>query len=252
MDKYLIPNLLKAILMLKLLAANEQGLSAVQIEQRLNIPRTTAFRILKTLLQAGMIEKKESFFFPGPSLMEVGLMALQKSQVRGLAVPFLQKLTEQTGMTAHLAIPSGWHSLILEVCDSADPIRVASRPGTLADLHCSATGKIFLAFCYADRLEEFCRDVQPAQRTAHTVTTLDGLRTLSAQVRKQGYAVDEQEYHLNVRCLAAPVKDMRRQVVAALGVTAPDNVFTHERIEAVCQAVVEAASTLSLKNGYSM
>ena len=250
MNKYSIPNLGKAIQVMKLLASAEQGVSAVHIEQQLDIPRTTAFRILKTLTQYTMAEKKGTLFYAGTGLLEVGLMALHKSQLRELAVPILQGLTGQTGLTSHLAVPSGWHSLILEVCDCAEPIRVASRPGTLADLHCSATGKLFLAFCYADCLDVFCRDVHLRQRTENTKTTLADLQQAVLDIQRCGYAVDEQEYHLQVRCMAAPVRDMRRQVVAAIGVTAPVSVFTDERFEQVTAIVKQAAASLSSKIGY--
>jgi len=251
MNKYSIPNLGKAISVLKLLASAGQGVSAVHIEETLNIPRTTAFRILKTLTQQGMVEKKGTQFYAGPGLLEIGLMALQKSQLRELAVPVLQALTSQTGLTSHLAVPSGWHTLILEVCDSSGPIRVASRPGTLADLHCSATGKLFLASLYADRLDEFCRVVCPQRRTDNTKTTVEELRMLVQEVQEAGYAVDEQEYHPNVRCFAAPVRDLRREVVAAVGVTGPTSLFTRERFEEICTAVVSSAAKLSAKIGHT-
>ncbi|HDS84119.1 MAG TPA: IclR family transcriptional regulator [Phycisphaerales bacterium] len=251
MNKYAVPNLRKAILVLKMLASAEQGISAVQIEQHLGIPRTTAFRILKTLTLDGMIDKKGSLFYAGAGLLEVGLMALRKSQLRESAVPILQGLTGQTGLTSHLAVPGGWHSLILEVCDSTEPIRVASRPGTLADLHCSATGKLFLAFCYTDRLEAFCREVRPQRRTEHTKITFEDLQRMVSDVRQCGYAVDEQEYHPHVRCMAAPVRDIRGQVVAAVGVTAPTSVFTKERMDEIVAAVAHAAAALSSKIGHS-
>jgi DNA-binding IclR family transcriptional regulator len=251
MNKYSIPNLGKAILVLKLLASAGQGVSAVQIEESLKIPRTTAFRILKTLSQGGMVEKKGTQFFAGTGLLEIGLMALQKSQLREMAVPILQALTAQTGLTSHLAVPSGWHSLILEVCDSTGPIRVASRPGTLADLHCSATGKIFLAALYRDRIDEYCQTAQPQKRTPNTQTTPDELHRVIDAVQSHGYAMDEQEYHPDVRCLAVPVRDMRKQVAAAVGVTGPVSIFTLERVEQVGTAVMIAAAKLSAKIGHT-
>lgn len=252
MNNYSIPNLGKAICVLKLLASAGQGISAVQIEQALEIPRTTAFRILKTLIQEGIVDKKGTLFYAGPGLLEIGLMALQKFQLRELAVPVLQELTAQTGLTSHLAVPSGWHSLLLEVCDSAGPIRVASRPGTLAELNCSATGKLFLTFFYAERLDEYCRIVRPERRTGNTKTTPQELRAMVQEVQSCGYAVDEQEYHLDVRCLAAPVRDMRKQVIAAVGVTGPITIFTEERFEEILNAVQNATALLSAKIGHTV
>ncbi len=250
MNKYIVPNLGKAVQMLKLISAAEGGLSAVEIEQQLSTPRTTAFRILKTLTHEGMVEKRGSQFFAGAGLFEIGLHALSNSKLREQSVPILQELTRQTGQTSHLAIPSGWHSLILEVCDSPNPVQVASRSGTLADLHCSATGKIFLSFLHRDRLAEYLDHFPLAARTANTLTKSEQLTEMIRQVCDCGYARDEEEYHPGVRCLAMPVFNMRSQVVAAIGVTGPTSSFTPDKIESVCLSVRQAASELSRALGY--
>jgi DNA-binding IclR family transcriptional regulator len=221
MEQYLTPNLVKALEVLRLLAKNEQGLSSSALEKHLSIPRTTAFRILKTLCHTDMAQKKGNLYFAGPVLFEIGLLAISKLNLRERAVPVLQELTRQTSQTSHLAIPSGWHSLILEVCDSPHPIRVASRSGTLADLHCSATGKIFLSYLYAERIDEFCSVVHPARRTLNTMITPEELKSMVEQVRRDGYSRDDEEYHQGVRCMAAPVFDMQGELQAAIGITGP-------------------------------
>lgn len=250
MNKYIIPNLSKAVQILKVLSASPAGLSAVQVEQRVDIPRTTTFRILKTLIQEQMVEKKGMQFYAGTGLYEIGLQALSKLQLREKAVPILQELTHKTGQTSHLAVPSGWHSLILEVCDSPNPVQVASRPGTLADLHCSATGKIFLSCLYQNRLEEFIATFQPKPRTEYTRIQLPDLEDITEKVRQDGYARDEQEYHEGVRCLAAPVYDMRHQVIAAIGVTGPVTSFTDDHFAAILESVLQATKELSNAMGH--
>jgi DNA-binding IclR family transcriptional regulator len=252
MNKYMVPNLGKAVQTLKLLSAAGSGLSAVQIEKELSIPRTTAFRILKTLTYEGMVEKKGPQFFASAGLFEMGLQALSKSNLRELAVPLLQELTRQTGQTSHLAIPSGWYSLILEVCDSPHPVQVASRPGTLADLHCSATGKIFLSSLYRDRLKDYCEAVKPAKRTGNTKTSYEELTVMAENVRLAGYAQDEEEYHPGVRCLAAPIFDMRAEVVASMGVTGPVTSYTEDKFKLVKECVLNACISLSKSLGYAM
>ncbi len=250
MNNYAVPNLVKACELLKILADRPNGISAAEVEDLVQIPRTTAFRILKTLCSQGMVEKRKTNFFAGPGLFEIGLHALSKSDLRQLAVPLLQELTRKTGQTSHLAIPSGWHSLILEVCDSPDPVQVASRPGTLADLHCSATGKIFLSYLYKDHLNEYSESFQPKKRTDNTMTSYAELCSMIEQVRQTGFALDEEEYHPGVRCLAAGVRDMRNEIVAAMGVTGPVASFTKDKIEFVKECVLKASNTLSKSLGY--
>lgn len=249
--KYTIPNLGKAMKMLKVLTSAENGITAVELEKVLAIPRTTAFRILKTLAFEGMIEKKGTRFYAGPGLMEIGVAALRRSQLREMAVPILHDLTRESQLTSHLAIPSGWHSLLIEVCDSPDPVRVASRPGTLADLHCSATGKLFLAYLWLDELDEFFETIRPQRRTSNTLVSPEQMRKEICKIRRLGYAVDEREYHPTVRCLAAPVRSYVGQVVAAIGVTGPSAIFTAMRIEEIAGYVCAAANKLSANIGHA-
>jgi DNA-binding IclR family transcriptional regulator len=249
MEQYLTPNLVKALEVLKLLAENEQGLSSSDIEKRVSIARTTTFRILKSLCHKEMAQKRGGLYYAGSMLYEVGLQALSRLPLRQRAVPVLQELTRQAGHTSHLAVPSGWHSLILEVCDRPTPIRVASRSGTLAQLHCSATGKIFLSYLYRDRLEEFCTQAVPQARTPKTVIDIDSLRTITEKVKKQGFAVDDEEYHSCVRCLAAPVFDMQQQVIAAVGITGPATEILIETIPSLSKIVLAAAGELSRSLG---
>lgn len=242
---YIVPNLSKAVQMLRILASADGGLSAAEIETRLGVPRTTAFRILKTLRHEGMVEKQGTAFLASAGLFEIGLNALSRSPIRERAVPLLQELTKVTGQTSHLAVPSGRHSLILEVCDSSGPVRVASRPGTLAELNCSATGKIFLSYLYENRLPEYLAPGKPEKRTPHTLAELKDLEAMTARVRAEGFAVDEEEYHLGVRCLAAPVFNMHGEVIAAIGVTGPTATLTRDQIGLVREHVCKAAQKLS-------
>jgi len=121
MEQYTIPNLVKAIDVLRLLSEHPQGLDAAAIVKQTSVPRTTAFRILRTLLSVGWVRKDEDRYYTGPGLVEIGLNAINKLEVRQLAVPILEELTAETEFSSHLAIPSGAQSMLVEVCDSPIP-----------------------------------------------------------------------------------------------------------------------------------
>ena len=247
-EKYLIPNLAKACSLLRLLARSDQGLTAQTIAKELQIPRTTAFRILRTLAHQGLVEKDAALYQPGPALLEIGSNVLSHNRIRERSALILQALTRETGETSHLAIPSANLALILEVCDSPNPVRVASRAGTLVDLHCSATGKCLLAYTYGDRLADVLPSLPLTARTKNTITDPGALIEMADQVRRQGYALDNEEYHEGVRCLAAPVW-RGQQVIAAIGVTAAVSNFPTRRINAIAQLVQGAATDLTKSLG---
>ncbi len=250
MNNYVIPNLVKACEIMKLLADRPEGILATEVESLAEIPRTTAFRILKTLCSKGMAQKRGTLFFAGSGLIEIGLKSLRSLEIRSLSIPFLSELAAKTHFTAHLAIPSGWQSLILEVHDSPHPVRVASRSGTAVPLHCSSTGKVFLAYRHGHELAEYFSVTSPQKRTGKTIVTLPAMQKEIEKIKKDGFAIDDHEYNEGVWCLAAPVRDSSGQVVAAIGVTGPTTQADGRKKADICTHVKKAAKELSAKLGY--
>lgn len=249
MANYIIPNLQKACQTLELLAKRHDGLTLAQVSRELQIPRTSALRILSTLSEEGLVRKNNSVFTLGPKLIHMGLRALERLDIRSMAVPVLRDLVERTGETTHLAILSDNRSLILEVCDSPNPIRVASRAGTLALLHCSATGKVLMSYALGDRFEEILGAEPLEQRTSKTMTQLTALRQEAEEIRRRGYALDNEEYFEGVRCLAVPVRNWQGEVVAAIGITASTVRFPMKRVPEIAAHVQGAAKELSRSLG---
>lgn len=250
MNNYKIPNLVKACEILMIMSARPEGISSTELEAMLEIPRSTAFRILKTLCSEGMAEKRGKLIFSGPSLIKLGLNSLRSLEIRSLSVPFLNKLAIKTDFTAHLAIPSGWQSLILEVRDSSHPVRVASRPGTTVPLYCSSTGKVFLAYRYENDLDEYFSNTKFEKYTNATIVTLSEMKKQIEIIKKCGYAVDKQEFHEDVWCLASPVRDNKGQVIASIGVTGPFAQACCQDEYNIGKCVKEAARGLSVIMGY--
>jgi len=250
-ERYVIPNLRNACRILKLLGSTSDGFKAADIARRLDIPVTTTLRIMTTLHLEGLVRKNGAQFELGPILIQLGNASLAGTEIRTVALPVLEKLTEQIAETSHLAIPCDDRSLIVAVQDSPHPLRAASRPGFLAELYCSSTGKTFLAFLHRDRLAELFANMHPEKRTPHTHVTLGALRKECELARKRGYSLDDEEFNLGVRCLAVPVYGSDDTCVAAIGFTAATVRFTKERIPEMAAAVKAAAAELSRLLGYT-
>ena len=250
-ERYVIPNLRNACRILKLLSDSPDHLKAAEIARALGIPVTTTLRIMTTLHLEGFVRKRGNQYELGPVLIRLGTAALSDTEIRALALPVLEKLTARTDETSHLAVPCDGRSLIVAVEDSPHPLRAASRPGFLADLHCSSTGKTFLAFLYKDRMQELYGNATPSKRTPKTKTTLASLNDEVEATLKRGYSLDDEEFNRGVRCLAAPVFDADGTVAAAVGITASTVRFTEERIPEMAAAVKDAATELSTLLGHS-
>jgi DNA-binding IclR family transcriptional regulator len=251
-ERYVIPNLRNACRILKLLGETPDGHKAADIGRLLKIPVTTTLRIMATLHLEGFVRKNGTHFELGPVLIQLGNASLAGTEIRTAALPVLEKLTEKTDETSHLAIPCDDRSLIVAVQDSPHPLRAASRPGFLAELHCSSTGKTLLAFLHFDRLSEFygAGKKTPTARTPHTLTTLSAIKREAELTRKRGFSLDDEEFAPGIRCLAAPVFNSDGTLAAAIGITAATIRFTKDRIPEMAAAVKSAASELSRHLGY--
>lgn len=250
LERYVIPNLRNACRTLKLLATAPNGLKAAEIARDLNIPVTTTLRIMATLQLEGYVRKVESRFVLGPVLIHLGNASLSGIEIRALALPVLQRLTADSVETSHLAIPCDDRALIVAVQDGPHPLRVASRPGYLADLHCSSTGKVFLAYLHRLRLGELFGRKSPRRRTPQTQQTLEAISREAELTHRRGYSLDNEEYHPGVRCVAAPVFSSDGTVVAAVGVTAAVVRLPKERISEVATRVRQAAAELGQQLGF--
>lgn len=249
MEKYLIPNLRNACQLLKAIAQGENKRVA-DLARVLDIPATSALRIVRTLELEGFVRKDRGDLRLGPSLIYLGTAALGDIEIRREAMPVLQTLASATDETAHVAVPCDGRSLIVAVCDSPHPLRAASRPGAITDLHCSSTGKVFLAFLHYEELDEVISRRPLAKRTANTITSIGVLRKEIEAIRQRGYSIDNEEIHTGVRCLAAPVTGADGKVAAAIGITAAAARFSPKRNQAIAEHVLAAAADLSQRLGH--
>jgi len=249
-QRYVIPNLRNACQILKLLGRHPHGLKAAEIARMVKVPVTSTLRIMATMHLEGLVRKDNGRYELGPVLIPLGNATLAGTEIRELALPILERLTADTDETSHLAIPCDDRALILAVQDSMHPLRAASRPGFLADLNCSSTGKIFLSYMHADRLPEVIEEQELIARTPRTLTTFAALRDEAVLTRERGYSLDDEEYHRGVRCLAVPVFGSDNNVVAAVGITASTVRFTPDRIPEIATRVQAAADELAQLIGY--
>ena len=249
MSDYHIPNIANTCHIFQLLTKSKKVLNSSEIAKELNLPRTSVYRILKTLESENMVRNVGKGYVMGHRLINLGLQVVSKVPERQICVPVLQKLTKKIQESTHFAILSGRNMLLIEVCDSPDALQVASRPGTLADVHCSATGKCLLAFAPESASETLMDSLEYRQRTDKTHTSKESLKKELPSIKKKGYAIDDVEYTDKIRCLAAPVFNNSGQIVGAIGTTAATSRFPKSKIPEISKQVIKAANELSEKLG---
>lgn len=243
--EYQIPALSRACRLLQLVAEHQGEWSASELARALKVPRTTCFRMLRTLVEAKFIEVDGSSYRLGPGLVRLGLSTLEGMPMRRLSVGILRELSRVFGETVHLAILSDDRSLLLEVADGPGGTRVASRPGTMVRLHASSTGKILLAAMDEAKREALLARLDFPTFTPATITSAEALRADLRTVKARGYALDDGEYSVGVRCVAVPVCDAKGAVVASIGMTGSPDRMSLDDVPAVAARMRKAAADLT-------
>ncbi len=242
--RYQIPTLSKACRLMQVIVESEQGLSASELARRVGMARSTAFRVMRTLAHEGMVHQQGQRFLPGPGMMQIGLKSLSGTGFREQAVPVLRQLAGDTSHTAHLVVRCRDQGLILEVCDSPSVLRVASRPGSLVHIHASAAGKVLLADMPAAEAQALLERAGYERMTERTITDWQAMAAELQKTSRRGYGLDDREYHDDVRCVAAPVRDQQGAALAAVGITGPASALKAASLAGVAETVKAAASQL--------
>ncbi|NPV85792.1 MAG: IclR family transcriptional regulator [Anaerolineae bacterium] len=241
-----IQSLARGLQILERIAESPQGVSITELAEVFGIDKGSVSRLLQTLAKYGFAEKVASTrrYVLGAQVVRLSRVMLARMPLRETARPFLTRLVEQTGECAHLAILAQGQALYIDQQESPFSLRVTTGVGTMAPLFCTALGKVLLAFCYLPLPE-----LKPY--TARTITDPLMLERHLEIVRAQGYAIDDEEYNVGVRCIAVPVYDDRASCVAAIGISGPTSRLTLEKIPETAQAVVATGKELSALLGFS-
>jgi IclR family KDG regulon transcriptional repressor len=236
-----IQSLARGLKILDLLAQAENGVGITELAEVLGVDKSSASRLAQTLAAYGFAEQDTDTrrYFVGPQIVRLSRSVLSRMPLRDQAKPFLRQLVERTGECAHLAILAQGQALYIDQVESLSSLRVTTGIGTLAPLHCTALGKSLLAFN-----SELLPSDLPVF-TPRTISDQETLRTHLEQTRRQGYAVDDEEYEYGVRCVAAPVFDFRGKVVGAIGISGPAGRIGLDKLAQFGAIVAEVSGALS-------
>ena len=234
----------KAVSILVWLAGQPEARSAKQIATALGLPIATAYHLLDTLAQDGMLFKDERrLYHLGPSVgLLVDAFQRQNSPPEYLLAP-LRRLAEEVGETTYLSAAEGIDVVVVASVEGSHAVRVRGlHVGFRGGLHARGSGKLILAYASEERIERYLAGAL-APRTPHTIVDPEALRREFAAIRARGYAFDEEEFTDGVSGVSAPV--LRGDVpVAAYTISTPTERFRARRAEFTA-AVVAAAATAS-------
>src|SRR3990172_3742033 len=211
---------------LDILGQSSQGISIGELSTAINLPKGTTHRLLSSLAYFGYVRQdpKTRNYFLGLKFVELGQILLQQLDLRKEAEPFLRDLADRTKETVHLVILDRNEVVYidkLETDQNPSGLKMASRIGLRNPAHSSAVGKVILSHFSEEELEGFLLEKGLGKRTGNTITDPTQLKENLKSVRKQGYAIDDEENEKGIRCVAAPIYNEAGRVVAAMSISSP-------------------------------
>jgi len=252
---YVVQSVDRALDILESFDFNEEELGVSELAHKLDLHKNNVFRLLATLEVRGYIEqdKKSGNYRLGIKTFEIANVFLHHLGLRRQARPILEELVGRCDETGYLAVLDGSDVIYVLMHETSQTVRIVLRLGQRLPAHCTAAGKAQLAFESVDRLQLLFKDKPLRKLTDNTITSPDALRGHLREVARLGFATDNEEFELGVRCIAAPVKDYSKKVVASIGLSGPLSRFSMDRIEKeLAPLVKEAGERISERLGYEI
>ncbi|MEU6170966.1 IclR family transcriptional regulator [Streptantibioticus parmotrematis] len=234
----------RALSILPLLAEGPAGLE--QVATRLDVHKSTALRLLRTLHAHGLVHRQpDQRYRLGAGLFGLAQHAMEALDVRETAHPYLVALGEECGHTVHLAVREEGEVVYVDKVDSRYPVRMYSRVGRPVAITVAAVAKVLLAdLPEPERRSAAARLEYPAYTPRSTPDAAAYLAEL-AVVREQGWAADLGGHEESINCVAAPVRGPDGRVAAALSISAPNVVVTAEELLALRPLVLSTARAVT-------
>lgn len=217
-----VKSIRKAIRILTAIAESDSGIGLVNIAAALSMPKPSAHRILTTLEEMNCVAYDQTTRLWA---LDFGAFALggplQRPQLARLLRPYLQRVSRISGETVNLYVRQQWEVLCLDQIVPSTSARAMGAPGSLFPLHCSAAGKVVLAYQSPQAVSTYIRMRGLSRRTGRTIATSSVLERDLRWTRLHGCATDLEEHDIGLRCIALPIKNEASEVAAAVSVSGP-------------------------------
>jgi DNA-binding IclR family transcriptional regulator len=248
-DKRSIPHsaaVERTLAILETLDSTRRGLNISEMSRKLGFPKSTVHVLMATLEQLGYIQKDSGTnnYFLGLKAYAFGRGMMNNLSLAEVALPHMRALVNELKLTSHLAVLDKDQGVFIQKVESPSIICFDTYIGRRMDLHCTAVGKVILAYESEDVLKRFFSKKSFIRHTKKTITSPRKLRQELYKVRQSGFAIDDEEEELEVRCVAVPVFNHAGKFAAALSVTGTLGQIPLPTIQSVADALKKVAANV--------
>jgi len=228
-------------------------LTVAEISKRLKYSQSKTYRVVRTLIRHGFLEEVDGSakYSLGLSSLRLGFLAQRRFNISLVARPLLGELADLTKETIFLTVLKGTRGMCLERVESDEPVRYSLfQPGEEFPLHCGAPGKVLMAYLSEKDWDRVIKEEGLKRYTPSTMTKVGKLKANLRSIRRKGFVYTDQEYHREVRAVAAPIFDGLGEVVAALSIAGPEYRINQKMARHLCKLVVRYAQKISNELGH--
>lgn len=252
----LVPAVSRAMRMLEILGEAGQSLGFEELLIRVALPRATAFRILRTLHSLGYVERVNLGYGAqwrlSVKLLSVGAARIMHMDLREEARESMRWLADKTNETVQLGILYDGRVMYVDHVRRIKPLGMYAELGLPLPINTSAAGMVLAAHLSPEELSKAIRLHGLPSQTPNTISDENAFTAHLAEIRARGFAVDDEMYAVGIRCIAAPICNYAREVVAAIGITGHVSSITRERLDDLILDVRTAGRDISVRLGAPM
>jgi DNA-binding IclR family transcriptional regulator len=238
--------------LLKEFGKGDREIGVTELSRRLGIGKSTAHRLLNTLAEERLLEQDPTTgaYRLGLAIYELGTSVSLHMDLHEACTPVLDQLRNATRETVQVAVLDEREVVYVERRESPQTLRLFGRVGHRNDAHCTSTGKLLMAHLPPDRLDEVLRGWKMPRKTPYTITDPAAMRAHLETVRGRGWAENVNEAEIGVASIAAPIRNARGEVVAAVSVAGPLQRLTGDSLRRFARPTIEAGLAISRRLGY--
>ena len=252
-SEYIIQAVSHALDLLEQFHDEVDELGVTELSKRLKLHKNNVFRLLATLESRNYIEQNKvtENYRLGLKTLELGQTFIKQMGLLRQSRPVLEGLVKECNETTYVAILKESHIVYLDVVETDLTVRVVPRGGARLPAFCTAAGKVQIAYMTDEELENYLPTKEMKRYTPKTVVDREELKRHLKVVAEQGYAIDDEEMDVGVKCVGAPIRDYTRRIIGAVSISGPSMRFTDERLEKeLIPLVMRSGEEISHKLGY--
>ncbi len=254
-DKNIITALKRGLEALESFTPSQPKLTLPEITARTGLPKPTVYRLLQTLLELGYLryDPDTRRYQPTPKVMNMGFAAIAGSDLREVALPYLRDLSRAIDQNVNLGVPDQASVIYIERIKKRQILNIDLSVGSRLNLHDSSMGQAILAYLDETRLQALIDLLlQNPQTAEHIGKNGQALRRTLAEIRKRGFALNDEELMLGLRAIGVPILDGQAQPVAAINVATFSQMCGREELlDNIAPKLLETARIISLSRGYT-